>query len=129
MPYKNKEDAYKWHKNWRDKNIEKLREYRRNWYERNKKNEVAKAKERQEVRRKELANWWHDYKSQLSCKICGFSHPAAIDFHHRDPNEKEDNLSTMVKSKSREKVIEEIKKCRVLCSNCHRILHYDKNTG
>jgi predicted HNH restriction endonuclease len=115
-------------KKWKEENVDKLKEYRRNWYERNRENEIAKAKERQKNRRKDLSKWWHDYKSQLSCEICGFSHPAVIDFHHMNPDEKDGNLANMIKNKSREKVIEEIKKCRVLCSNCHRILHYNENT-
>ena len=32
-------------------------------------------------------SWLFKYKATLSCERCGFNeHPAAIQFHHRDPH-------------------------------------------
>ena len=49
-----------------------------------------------------------------------------LDFHHIDPTKKEKNLSNMIRSNSFKSVLQEIEKCIVLCSNCHRDLHYQE---
>ncbi|MEL0011655.1 MAG: HNH endonuclease, partial [Bacteroidota bacterium] len=60
------------------------------------------------------------------CEMCGESHPAALDFHHRDPSEKDTNLASVVgMGWSRDRIIREINKCDVICSNCHRKLHWN----
>ena len=66
--------------------------------------------------------WFYDIKSELKCERCGFDHPAALDFHHKDPTQKSFGISAN-KHIGKEKVLEEIKKCKVLCANCHRIEH------
>lgn len=57
------------------------------------------------------------------CIRCGESDPACLDFHHRDPLTKVAHVSTMWNSYGRAAIVEEIKKCDVICSNCHRKLH------
>jgi hypothetical protein len=65
------------------------------------------------------------------CVGCGMSvsenWPAAcFDFHHKNGKDKVINLATTLRSpKQSEKLIEkELQKCEVLCSNCHRKLHF-----
>ena len=67
-----------------------------------------------------------DLKNSLSCQKCGYNKcPEALDFHHIDPNEKEGKIAQMISnSYGLDKAKEEIKKCIVLCSNCHREFHY-----
>jgi hypothetical protein len=70
--------------------------------------------------------WFWDFKSGLSCEECGICHPAVIQFHHKDKNEKKNDVSRMVNMNSnRADILTEIKKCRVLCANCHLIFHYE----
>jgi hypothetical protein len=57
------------------------------------------------------------------CSVCGMYHPAVMDFHHLDPNKKEFTIAKS-RTKSESKFLEELDKCVVLCSNCHRILHW-----
>lgn len=56
------------------------------------------------------------------CIRCGYNTcMSALDFHHRDPNKKEFGISDdSIKLKD---AIEEVKKCVLICSNCHRELH------
>ncbi len=57
---------------------------------------------------------------------CGESHPAALQFHHRDPTTKLFTIGNAYsRYKSDEELENEIAKCDVLCGNCHRILHAD----
>ena len=72
--------------------------------------------------------WFYDIKAELKCERCGFDHPAALDFHHKDPTQKSFGISAN-KHIDKEKVLDEIKKCEVLCANCHRVehaTHYNK---
>lgn len=59
------------------------------------------------------------------CKICGYNkNIAALEFHHRDPSQKEDKLDLRILSnRSMEFIMNEVSKCDLLCSNCHRELH------
>ncbi len=58
-----------------------------------------------------------------SCATCGFDDKRALDFHHRDKNNKLFKISDQRGRLSESILEEEIKKCVVLCANCHRILH------
>ena len=66
-----------------------------------------------------------DIKDKSSCQQCEESHPAALDFHHRDMAEKDMEVSRLSNSGwSKERILKEIQKCDILCANCHRKLHY-----
>lgn len=109
------------------RNVEKQRKYWREWYRRNKTDATKKIYFNRVTRRKKLRDWYRAYKAKLKCVRCGFSHPAVIDFHHRDPKFKEFSIAeifTFSQSISRLKV--ELEKCDPLCANCHRILHYEE---
>ena len=52
------------------------------------------------------------------CRICGYKkYVGALDFHHKDPGEKEFRIS---RCSSFERGKREVEKCVLLCSNCHR---------
>jgi len=55
------------------------------------------------------------------CAICGYSeYPEALDFHHVNPKNKEFGITVSTLARSDKKVVEELNKCILLCSNCHR---------
>lgn len=57
------------------------------------------------------------------CACCRIEHhPAAYDFHHVDPGEKDFAIST-IKGRGWSKIVEEIQKCVMLCCLCHRLHH------
>jgi hypothetical protein len=56
------------------------------------------------------------------CK-CGESDPVCIDFHHREG--KEIAISRAIRAFGPKRLREEIAKCDMICSNCHRKLHKD----
>lgn len=62
------------------------------------------------------------YKRMCGCKICGEREPVALDLHHRNPAEKDFSPSATV-SCSIHVMKAEIRKCVVLCANCHRKVH------
>jgi len=66
------------------------------------------------------------YLSDKSCSQCPENHIAALDFHHRDPNQKEQSIARLSRNGiSLDRIKKEIEKCDILCSNCHRKLHYN----
>lgn len=68
--------------------------------------------------------WLDEYKSKLSCEVCGIQEPVALCFHHIHDEHKWKAVSVMVHNGcSVNRLLEEISKCTVLCSNCHRIKH------
>lgn len=59
------------------------------------------------------------------CEECGYKKCiGALDFHHLDPNEKDATIAAMLNSASMENIKKEVDKCKLLCSNCHRELHF-----
>lgn len=59
------------------------------------------------------------------CGVCGYNKCSnALEFHHLDPTEKEFALSERnSKGKGWKIIVSEIKKCVLLCSNCHKEFH------
>lgn len=58
------------------------------------------------------------------CNICGYSRSkSALEFHHINPEEKEYGISSKGTCHNFDKDIAEVKKCILLCSNCHREVH------
>src|SRR5260221_325425 len=64
-------------------------------------------------------------KSYFKCSHCPEQDSRCLDFHHLDPKTKLFCISTASVRISTERILEEIKKCIVLCSNCHRKLHHE----
>ena len=95
--------------------------YMREWY---KKNAAAhKARTRSYRRRKHKE--WREFKATFSCFKCGFSHPAAIDFHHVESSVDNTRVNELISDGRYTAAYKEIKeKCIPLCCNCHRILHW-----
>lgn len=58
------------------------------------------------------------------CQICGYNKcPNALEFHHVN-DDKEQSPSYVIMRWSWNKLIEELKKCILVCANCHREIHY-----
>ncbi len=82
-------------------------------------NEAAKRKPRKQKIKRYLIKLLGG-----KCQICGLDNdcPAIYDFHHRDPNKKDLNISSA--DRLNKSLLNEVKKCDLLCSNCHRQLHW-----
>lgn len=93
---------------------------RRDWYKRNKKHEYERIK----ARVKELVVWYREYKSSRGCSRCTETHWACLEHHHINPKKKDKIVSKMVaEGYGKERILEEMAKCELICSNCHRKLH------
>jgi len=96
------------------------KEYRKKHYNENRQKYIDKSSKRT----KEFRIWWKIYKSNLKCEICGENHPATLDFHHIEQENKESEISGLISNANKKRLFEEISKCIIICSNCHRKIHY-----
>lgn len=93
------------------------------WYPRNRAKHIALVSISKAIRKKEILEIIRSIK--IKCLRCDENHPVALDFHHRDPSNKLFEISKMISAGySVERIKEEIQKCDVLCSNCHRKEHF-----
>ena len=72
-----------------------------------------------------ISSYLNDIKSKSGCTKCGYNDsPYALEFHHRDRSHKVRGVSSFFRNsyKQLDKIINEVKKCDILCSNCHKIL-------
>lgn len=77
---------------------------------------IKSATERFRVRKKEFIKL-----KGGKCIVCGYDrYDGALEFHHVDPTVKEFAIN---KGWRLEKNLQELDKCILLCSNCHRELH------
>ena len=90
-------------------------EYQRQY---NKKNR-AKVTEASRIKRQRLKQVLLE-ECGGKCIICGYNRYAgALEFHHKDPSQKDYHVSATGIHKARK----EAKKCILVCSNCHMELH------
>ena len=110
MPYKDKEKERKYQQEY----------HLRTWGKRK-----IRHKELRSIRRRVLATWLRGYKKNLQCILCNENHPACLDFHHKNRDDKDSSVANMVsEGYSTESIMKEIGKCIVLCRNCHAKTHY-----
>jgi hypothetical protein len=58
------------------------------------------------------------------CVVCGYCRDIkALDFHHINETTKEFGLSDRGMTRSWEKIKNEVRKCVLVCANCHREIH------
>lgn len=101
-----------------------MREYQKQWYKKNSQKTIQRTNEY----RKQIKKWFNEeILAKSSCVKCGENHPGCLDFHHRDPALKENEVTLMVNQKrTKDAILKEMAKCDILCANCHRKLHYEE---
>ena len=79
------------------------------------------------IRQSRVAQQCIDYLNPEGkcCIKCGYDrYNGALDFHHRNPNEKEFMISRIRHKNINDNHKKELNKCDLLCGNCHRLEHY-----
>lgn len=141
---KNKDKFSSYSKKWKENNKEKVKESGKKYREAHKEqlNEYSRQHREQRLETYRKYNRAHaedriinsailiEYKGG-KCEICGLEYNGkngpVFDFHHLNPEEKDFNISTKIKAKTiPQKVYDEVDKCILVCSNCHRMLHSKK---
>lgn len=107
----------------------KRRETWNRWYQANKQTHHKRVRDHARRRRIELREWLNSLKEGKSCVRCGFSHPAALDYHHIKGKKLFHLAVAATVGYAREKILKEIAKCELICANCHRVEHLTKSKG
>lgn len=82
-----------------------------------------KLNDKANTRAADIRKFLADYKLKKGCVDCGYSeHHAALDFDHI----KDEKSFNVCNAKSITSAKVEIRKCEVVCSNCHRIRTYTR---
>lgn len=64
-------------------------------------------------------------KEKYGCFNCEMKIGVCLDFHHLNEVEKDTEVSRLFCSKTKQRTVDEINKCIVVCANCHRRIHHD----
>lgn len=73
------------------------------------------------LEKKQLRAWIRRLKVGQKCLQCPEDDPITLEFHHRNPTKKIAGIGEMIsKGYSKDVIREEIKKCDLLCANCHK---------
>jgi len=134
-------------KRWRSNNREKVLERYKKYDEKRRPQKMEYDRQRQRRKRAEIRENPEEYKKFLvesgnratahlqrllkfkrryklycGCCVCGYKKSAvALQFHHKDGADKKNCVANL---KGMKKIREEIKKCVVLCANCHAVITY-----
>lgn len=92
------------------------------WY----KNNPNRIVERNCDNRHKFIESIRDMKSSVGCVRCSEKHPACLEYHHVDPTDKSFSIGEGIYKYGKSTILNEIEKCEVLCSNCHKKLHWDE---
>jgi len=100
-------------------------EYGKAWREIHKERLAADRKKKYQGRKKRTKRRYellNKYKVAKGCARCGYNKAAvALDFDHIDPKEKAFTVSQRLDLSTVKTLMKEVRKCQILCANCHRI--------
>lgn len=93
--------------------------YKKTYQTKNRKHLTEEAVHRYQSKKKQAISLFGN-----QCFDCKQSFPDCVyDFHHLDPLTKDKNIKAIF-NLSWNKILIELNKCILLCSNCHRIRHF-----
>lgn len=100
--------------------------YQKQHYTNNKEYYLEKSKKN----KKEVVRKFKEIKSNNTyCVMCCLEYePYQMDFHHVNEIEKLGNVSEMAYTTGFKKLLKEITKCIIVCSGCHRKIHFNNWT-
>jgi hypothetical protein len=108
---------------WRRKNPEKAAAINKRSKEKYR-DKILQRQRDERARHKVVRDAFFAEHKRGGCIVCGEADPRCLDFHHRDPATKLKCVAKMMSTtRNWAAVLEEIKKCDVLCANCHRKHH------
>lgn len=105
------------------KDIAKRRESHKRYYQRN----LEKYYQKNIRRKKMLLTFVNELKNK-PCYDCSVSYPPYVmDFDHKEGETKLNSVARLIRDGwSKERLLEEIAKCDLVCANCHRERTYQR---
>ncbi|MCA9346826.1 hypothetical protein KC960_05035 [Candidatus Saccharibacteria bacterium] len=94
----------------------------RAYYNKNKEYHKQQTKINKIRYKKQVQDWIVNYLLKNPCQSCGNRDIRTLEFDHLDEFKKEFNISDGInRNLSLPRIQMEVRKCRVLCANCHNI--------
>lgn len=94
----------------------------REWYQKNKAAKIARSTKERKIRRTRRKEAVWSKAEELGCLFCPEADRVVLDFHHLEG--KEFNISEAIATDvAWNRILSELTKCIVVCSNCHRRVH------
>ena len=133
---KNRDKVNEWSRQYKTRHKDEIKEQSKIYYQNNidrikekNKQDFQNKKEYYYQKRREymvaLMNWVDGMKKEKGCGNCGTMEN--LTYHHIDPKTKVMEIADMVNAmKNKNEILEEIKKCSVLCLSCH-MKHHKEN--
>ena len=92
--------------------------YKREHYLANKRRYIAQAAARKRALALERTTYLLEYFVEHPCVDCGETDPVVLEFDHL--RDKEFDIAQALPYRNWESILIEMKKCQVVCANCHR---------
>lgn len=96
------------------------REYKKKHYYKNKEAHYIRN-QKTKVKLKSIV----EIEKNKGCFVCQETFHQCLEFHHLEQKDKFEEIGVLKNLGSERKLLEELKKCVLLCANCHRKVHYD----
>lgn len=97
--------------------------YRKEHYQANKVDYTNRSRTQQKFLREFVAR----VKRRFCCSVCGEKRYWVLDFHHEGVVEKDSEVTKLTSFGSIKRLKAEMRKCKILCANCHRDEHFNPN--
>jgi len=101
--------------------------YSRKHYKKHRKDALKRAYKNKRIQRDRNRENMIQFLQGKTCKDCPETDIRLFQFHHRDPNEKDYDVSTMLTIFGWKRILKEIAKCDLLCAHCHIKREFAKN--
>ena len=86
------------------------------------KKKFSKKKRNKFKRKEELKKYLFAILEKAKCADCETKNIIVLEFDHREPKKKKHNISSIMRNVLSMKILkEELKKCDIVCANCHRV--------
>jgi hypothetical protein len=108
------------------KDPEKQKAAQKAWYEKNKELTYLRSLNSKEKRK----NLVREIKESSPCKDCKMSYPYYVmHFDHINSSNKVNKVSSIIHTSSLKNILKEIKKCDLVCANCHSVRTWKRQHG
>lgn len=122
----NKEEKRIYDQQYYIENREKIMKYNLQWN----KDNIAKGRMIRRRFAKRKRAWLDNMKIEHGCMSCGYNKcSASLEFHHVNSATKLFGIGDGFKHHTKIETLYEIRKCIILCKNCHAELHHKKIWG
>lgn len=116
-------DRKAYEKLYREKHKERIKLIRKKSFDLNREHFYNLLKQR----RVKITNLINRYKLFIGCIKCGYKkHAQALHLDHINRSKKIKHLGHLKGSSNIKKIKDEIRKCQVLCANCHSVKTYQE---